>query len=172
MSKAFTRESDDDIPDLPVVPRASASLPPGAKNYMTPSGTERLRVELDRLVQAERPRLVASSAEGDAKRRLQMLEQRIYELEQSLLSAEVVQPPTEPESQVRFGATVTVRERRSGTESQYRIVGVDEADFDRGWVSWISPIARALVNARLGQRVRFKFPSGEEELEIVRVTYE
>jgi transcription elongation factor GreB len=72
---------------------------------------------------------------------------------------------------IRFGATVVVREE-SGGESTYRIVGVDETDFDRGWVSWLSPIAKALMNARLGERVRFKFPSGEEELEIIDISYE
>ena len=70
-----------------------------------------------------------------------------------------------------FGATVTVREN-NGTESVYRIVGVDEADFDRGWISWLSPIARALVNAKVGQRVSFKTPRGFSDLEIVKVSYE
>ena len=83
----------------------------------------------------------------------------------------MVPPPAERDGVVRFGATVTVRER-SGTEERYRIVGVDEMDIDRGWVSWLSPIAKALLNARLGRRVRFKFPSGEKELEIIRVEYE
>jgi len=83
----------------------------------------------------------------------------------------VVQPLPPPHEQIRFGATVTVREC-SGAESRYRIVGVDETDIDRGWVSWLSPIAKALLNARVGQRVRFKFPSGEEELEIVSIDYE
>jgi transcription elongation factor GreB len=72
---------------------------------------------------------------------------------------------------VRFGATVLVR-RSDGEEDNYRIVGVDEIDLDRGWVSWLSPIAKALMNARVGEQVRFKFPSGEEQLEIVRVEYE
>jgi transcription elongation factor GreB len=66
---------------------------------------------------------------------------------------------------------VTVREY-NGAESRYRIVGVDETDLDRGWISWVSPLAKALLNARIGQRVRFKLPSGEEELEIVGVAYE
>jgi transcription elongation factor GreB len=72
---------------------------------------------------------------------------------------------------LRFGATVTVREQ-SGEEATYRIVGTDESDPDRGWVSWLSPIARALMNAQLGERIRFKFPAGEEELEIVNIAYE
>ena len=168
MSKAFTRESDD-APDLPITPRRS-SLPPGAKNYLTPEGERQLRDELNRLTQVERPRLASASEDAEAKRLVQGVDQRIADLQQCLQSAVVVPPPAAGEERVRFGATVTVRER-SG-EARYRIVGVDEADFDRGWVSWLSPIAKTLLNARLGQKVRFKFPSGEEELEIVGITYE
>jgi transcription elongation factor GreB len=170
MSKAFTRESDD-LPDQPVLPRQSSALPSGAKNYLTPDGARRLREELERLVQTERPAVAASPDGDDTRRQLQVLDQRILHLQQSLQSAVVVTPPSAPEDRVRFGATVAVRER-NGSESRYRIVGVDETDIDRGWVSWLSPIARALLNARLGQRVRFKFPSGENELEIVAITYE
>ncbi|HKS37435.1 MAG TPA: GreA/GreB family elongation factor [Verrucomicrobiae bacterium] len=170
MSKAFTRESDDSS-DRPVIARRASLLPPGAKNYLTPAGARRLREELDRLVGVERPRFATAQDNNDARRKLQELDQRIDHLQQSLQSAVVVAPPTKGEERVRFGATITVRQR-SGTESRYRIVGVDETDIDRGWVSWISPIAKALLNARLGQRIRFKFPSGEEELEIVGVAYE
>ena len=170
MSKAFTRESDD-LPEVPVVARHRSPLPPGAKNYLTPDGARRLREELDRLVQVERPRLAASPDNPEAKRQLQELDQRIYYLQQSLQSAVVVAPQIAPEAGVRFGASVTVRDR-SGAESRYRIVGVDETDIDRGWVSWLSPIAKALVNARLGERVRFELPSGPEELEILSISYE
>lgn len=169
MSKAFTRESDD-VPDELFLPSASA-LPPGAKNYVTPDGAQRLREELDRLVNIERPKTSATPEDPDAKRRLQLLDQRILHLQQSLQSAVVVTPPAAPEDRVRFGATVTVRER-NGNESRYRIVGVDEVDLDRNWVSWLSPIAKALLNARLGQRVRLKLPSGDAELEVVAIKYE
>jgi transcription elongation factor GreB len=174
MSKAFTKESDDDLPTRAVVPRpASASvLPEGAKNYLTPSGARRLRDELAKLVQEERPGL-AASADNEAAQRLATVDQRIYELEAILQSAEVVPLPVAAErDRVAFGATVTVRETGSGRQDRYRIVGVDEADFDRDEVSWLSPIARALIQARLGERVRFQFPSGEEELEIVGIAYE
>ena len=99
------------------------------------------------------------------------IDQRIAQLEQSLQTAEVVRPLPDETSVVRFGATVVVREE-SGEESTYRIVGVDETDIDRGWVSWLSPIVKALMNARLYERVRFKSPSGEEDLEIVRIAYD
>lgn len=169
MSKAFTRESDD-VPAWPDPPRRAAVLPPGEKNYITPAGARQMREEVERLVEVERPRL-ASATDDDSKRQLAALDLRIRQLHESLQSSEVVGPPAPPWDEVRFGATVTVRDRR-GEESRYCIVGVGEADVDRDRVSWLSPIARALLNARLGQRIRFRFPAGEEELEITAITYE
>ncbi len=169
MSKAFTRE--DDAPG-PIIPRRFAdTLPPGARNYLTPDGAQRLREELNRSVQVERPQILASPDQGVAREQLQNLDQRIQHLQQSLQSAVVVETPAGEIDHVRFGATVSVRES-SGEEARYRIVGIDEADIDRGWVSWLSPIARALLNAGIGERVRVKLPSGDEELEIISILYE
>ena len=170
MSKAFTREENGG-PERPELPPTTSALPPGAKNYMTRAGADRLRAELAALIETERPSLVAQSVDPESKRRIAILDQRIFQLEQSLQAAEVISPPESSAKRVTFGASVTVREP-GGEISKYRIVGVDETDFDRGWVSWLSPIARALLNAKAGQRVRFKFPSGEEELEILEITYE
>jgi transcription elongation factor GreB len=168
MSRAFVRESDD-RPELPIA-RQSSPLPPGAKNYFTPRGVERLRKQLQQLIEDERPKLSAVD-DPHAKTQLLALDQQIEQLEERLQSAEVVQPPTANSETVRFGATVTIR-RSDGEEDHYRIVGVDEIDLDRGWVSWLSPIAKALLNAERGDRVRFRFPSGEEDLEIRLVAYE
>lgn len=170
MSKAFTRESDD-APEESVVARLVPTLPPGAKNYLTPDGARRMREELNRLLEAERPKLAAMADKVEAARQAQVFDQRIRHLQQSLQSAVVTGPPAVTEDRVRFGATVTVREL-SGAEEQYRIVGVDETDTDRGWVSWLSPIARALLNARRGQKVRLRLPAGDEELEIMGISYE
>lgn len=170
MSKAFTRESDD-APEPPPRPRGASPLPPDAKNYLTADGARRMQAKLDQLTQIERPRLAEALEAPDKRRRLQSLDQQIQHLHLTLGTAVVVTPPTPPWEQVRFGATVTVR-RRSSEETRYRIVGLDETDVDRDWVSWLSPIARTLLNARLGERVRFKFPSGEEQLEIVCIEYE
>jgi transcription elongation factor GreB len=167
MSKAFTRESDD-APEPPSRPRQS-SIPPGTKNYLTPDGARRLQAELDRLIQIERPKLAIANSGKDAA--LKSLDEQIQHLQQSLATAVVVTPPNAPWEQVRFGATVSVRNRK-GETTRYRLVGVDETDVDRGWISWRSPIARALLNARLGQHLSFKFPSGEEELEIMSIEYE
>ena len=133
MSRAFVRESDD-RPELPIARQASA-LPAGAKNYFTPGGAARLREELRRLIEVERPTLVVASSDSAVKSQLLALDQRIQQLEESLQSAEIVPPPVDSPDVVRFGATVRVR-RDDGEEDTYRIVGVDEIDLDRGWVSW------------------------------------
>ncbi|HEX7515651.1 MAG TPA: GreA/GreB family elongation factor [Chthoniobacterales bacterium] len=170
MSKAFTREENDG-PDIPDLPALTSTLAPGAKNYITPAGAQRLRDELQQLVELTRPALANPPDDPDAKRQLARLDQRIMQLEESLQSAEVVTPTNGPADVVRFGATVTVRES-DGHEASYRIVGVDEMDIDRGWVSWVSPIAKALLNGKRRERIRFKFPSGEETLEILDIRYE
>ncbi|MGI8889300.1 MAG: GreA/GreB family elongation factor [Chthoniobacterales bacterium] len=169
MSKAFTREENDG-PDTPELPPLIPTLPEGARNYITAAGAGRLREELTELVNEKRP-LLAGTEEPEVKRQLALLDQRIRQLESSLQSAEIVEAPQGEREVVRFGATVTVRES-DGTESTYRIVGADETDFDRGWVSAQSPVARALLNSRLGERVRFQSPSGEEVLEILAVHYD
>ena len=170
MSRAFVRESD--FPSLPELPPLVSPLPPGAKNFLTPAGAQRLREELARLLATARPGLAAASTEDlDAKRELQLVDQRIRYLQESLRTAEISAAPAGPADVVRFGATVTVREA-SGTETRYRIVGVDEADPERNEVSWLSPIARVLLNARRGERVTLKAPRGPRELEIVGIEYE
>jgi len=173
MSKAFTNE--DDGGDA-LIPRPELPLPAGAKNYVTPAGHRRLLAERTQLADEERPRLltqtgVPGAVGAEAKARLQEVETRLAYLEESLRRAEVPSVPPEPHDVVRFGATVTVRDPQ-GRETIYRIVGADEADFSRDEVSWVSPIARALLNAKLGAKVMFRFPAGMTALEIVGITYE
>jgi transcription elongation factor GreB len=166
MSKAFVRESDS--PFLPEPPPFVSPLPPGAKNYLTPDGFARLSTELEGLRDRERPPLAAAPADDlEAKQRLQALDQKIRHLAESLRTAVVVERTTEESDVVRFGATVVVRDAEG--DATYRIVGVDEIDLERGWISWLSPMARALLNARIGQRIVFKAPKGPKELTIVRI---
>jgi transcription elongation factor GreB len=184
MSKAFTREQDADDDDL----EPSSPLPAGARNYMTPGGFARLSAELERLVKHERPELVATiawaagngdrSENGDyiyGKKRLREIDRRIRFLLKRLDAAEVVDPAASRDDgsgeQVFFGATVTV-ENTIGERRTIAIVGVDEIDTARGYVSWVSPIARALMRAREGDAVTLRTPGGVEELEIVEVAYE
>jgi transcription elongation factor GreB len=170
MSKAFTKE--DDLGELAPLPRLVSPLVAGTRNYLTPAGSRELHGELAHLQEARKPLLITAAAKDIAAREeLQTIEKRIAYLSQSLHSAEVVPPPDATDDRVRFGATVTVRDPY-GEIAEYRIVGVDEADPGRNWVSWQSPIARALLNARLEERVPFKFPAGETELEVVRISYE
>jgi transcription elongation factor GreB len=170
MSRAFIRESD--FPQVSDLPPLTSPLPPGAKNYLTPAGAQQLRDELTRLHDTERPPLAAAPDDDvDAKRELQVLDQRIRYLQESLRTADITETKAGPTDVVRFGATVTVREA-DGTETRYRIVGVDGTDLDRNWVSWLSPIARALMNAKHGDRVQFKAPRGMRELEVIGIEYE
>jgi len=187
MSKAFTRESDDaDADDDGPVP--VAPLPAGARNYMTPGGFARLNAELERLVRKERPELVATvswaasngdrSENGDyiyGKKRLREIDRRIRFLMVRLDAAEVVDPLARRDDdnadQVFFGATVTVQDE-DGAQRTVHIVGVDEIDTARGFISWVSPMARALLKAREGDTVTLRTPGGALPLDIVRVAYE
>lgn len=177
MSKAFTRESDTAV-DEPARPAAREStLPPGARNYMTPAGAARLRAELDALVGEARPAALRAIAEAPsendaaaARRTLLELDRRAQEISASLESAELVDPAGQDPTRVLFGATVTVRDEHD-RELAWQIVGVDEADLPAGRVSWVSPLARALLNARVGDVVTLRTPRGEQELEVVAIAY-
>ena len=181
MSKAFVKESDEDEAELPDdVP----AIPAGVKNYMTPDGHRRLHEELRRLARDERPKVVEvvawaagngdRSENGDylyGKQRLREIDRRIRFLTKRLESAEVVDPGRQTRrDQVFFGATVTYG-ASDGAEKTVRIVGIDEADLDRGQVSWISPIARALMKAREGEIIELRTPTGIEKLEVLEIRY-
>ena len=187
MNKAFTRESEDEDEDGDA-PENASPLPAGSKNYMTPAGFGRLKAELDELLGRERPELVATiawaagngdrSENGDyiyGKRRLREVDRRIRFLIKRLDAAEVVDPMTRrdegEDDRVYFGATVTVRNGRD-EERTVSIVGVDEIDTTRGYISWVSPMARALLKAREGDTVTLNTPGGMEDLDILHVRYE
>lgn len=169
MSKAFTRE--DDQPDSEPPRRLASPLPPGAKNYLTPEGAKRLKAQLDALVARDRPPLASAAADLATSARLQAVDEKIHELRRILESAVVVGPPSGDVDVVRFGATVSVRSLPDGETARYRIVGVDETEVARGWISWVSPVAKALLSASVGDRVRAALPSGEKVLEILDVSY-
>ena len=179
MSKAFTREDDapEEQPSEPKVPR-------GVKNYITPAGHVRLRSELRALVEVERPELVKTVAwaasNGDrsenadylyGKKRLRETERRIRFLMKRLEAAEVVDPRDQDQDRAFFGATVTYRDA-SGKEHTVSIVGTDEVDPARGRVSWVSPVARALLKAQQGDAVTLRTPAGDERLEVLGIRYE
>jgi transcription elongation factor GreB len=182
MSKAFTKETDqeedDDQEQGPLIPR-------GVKNYITPSGLEKIKAELHQLTKVERPQVcsvVSWAAEnGDrsenadyqyGKRRLRQIDSRVRFLSKRLDNVELVDPLTIPDkSKVFFGATVVVREE-DGSERTFRIVGIDESNAELGKISWISPLANALFKSEEGDLVTFKSPKGPREMEIVEIRYE
>ena len=184
MNKAFTKETDgaDDAEDdeLP----APALLPAGARNYLTPAGYRRLRGELMALLDDERPKIVETvswaakngdrSENGDylyGKKRLREIDRRIRFLTKRLDIAEVADPALHHgNEQIFFGATVTYANAR-GEEKTVTIKGVDEADNLHGDISWVSPIARALIKARVGDEVQLMTPGGLETLEVLAVKY-
>jgi transcription elongation factor GreB len=171
MSKAFTRESESD-PAPARSRRPRTVLPPGVLNYITTQGAAALRAELDHLLEQRRGQAASSAAttaaHGDGDRA--SLQVRIEHLEDALGTVVVVPSPPQPWDCVRFGASVRVRVR-DGAEAAYRIVGVDETDSARNWVSWRSPVGAALLRARLGQRVRVPLLDGDQELEILGIDY-
>jgi transcription elongation factor GreB len=181
VSKAFTRETDGAAEDEEL--EQSAQQPRGIKNHITQAGYSRLKNELDHLWKVERPEVVKTvawaasngdrSENGDyiyGKKRLREIDRRIRFLTRRLDLAEVVRPGNRDADQVFFGATVTVCDEE-GKERTVTIVGMDEVDPARGRVSWISPIAKALLKARLGDVVTFRSPAGVQELEVVDVCY-
>ena len=180
MSKAFTKEDDNDsAPDRDL----DASVL-GGKNYITPHGAARLRAELKKLRYEERPEVtkVVSWAAGNGdrsengdylygKRRLREIDKRMRFLAKRLESAEIIDPTEVTVSHIQFGATVTVR-YEDDTERVYSIVGVDEVDVAAGRISWMSPLARALMKATEDDIVVFHSPKGKQEVEIVSIRYE
>jgi transcription elongation factor GreB len=185
MSKAFTRETDTDADDDEDVGGGLPPLPAGGKNYITPQGYARLRTELLQLIDEERPKVVEvvhwAASNGDrsengdylyGKKRLREIDRRIRFLTKRLEIAEVTDPSLHHgHDQVFFGATVTYAEEDTGAQRTVTILGIDEADSAHGQVSWISPIARALLKAREGDVVKLVTPAGVKEVEVLKVEY-
>jgi transcription elongation factor GreB len=187
MSKAFTKELDNEDDDQDHAVEEPAQ-PAGVRNYITPNGFQRLRDELRFLLTRERPavtQVVAwAASNGDRsenadyqynKRRLRQIDRRIRFLEKRLDAAEVVDPEApragRAATHVFFGATVHYA-NAAGTERVVRIVGLDEIDLDRNHISWMSPLARALMKSGPGDRVVLRAPGSTEQLEILEVRYE
>lgn len=180
MSKAFTKETDAQEDDEPALP----AVPAGGKNYITPQGYERLRTELLDLIDNERPRIVEivhwAASNGDrsengdylyGKKRLREIDRRIRFLTKRLEIAEITDPSVHHGGeQVFFGATVLYADE-TGLEQSLSIRGIDEADSAAGEVSWVAPIARALLKAHIGDVVRLTTPSGVRDIEVLDVSY-
>lgn len=185
MSKAFTKETEpaDDLEEEVI--DTLSTLPAGSRNYITPCGHARLMDEFQWLMNKERPHVTATvswaASNGDrsenadyiyGKKRLREIDRRIRFLTKRLDMAEIVDPaaPRDDETRIFFGATVTFANEK-GDEKTVAIVGVDEIDTSKAYISWISPMARALIKAREGDVVTLHAPGGTEELEILEVGY-
>ena len=184
MSKAFVKEDDNRVDSAPeIVLDARADIPPGARNYMTPMGAQQLRNELENLSQQERPRLLQQINRSDSNRRSQIadeireakkelrrIDRRIAYLIERLELTEIVDPLHVQSNRIRFGASVTLQ-HEEGAIKDYQIVGIDEADLNEGRISWVSPLAKAILDSKAGDVVTLKTPTNEEELEIIAVCY-
>ncbi len=185
MSKAFTKEQDDDLPDdLREELEIEDNTPKGTKNYITPAGFARLHAEFDDLMKVQRPETVKivswAAALGDrsenadylyGKKRLREIDKRIRFLTKRIGSAQVVDPTEQPHEKIYFGATVVVSDQ-DGKDHTYTIVGMDEIDLARGHISWISPLAKALLGKQEGDSIVVHTPAGAQELDIIEVRYE
>ncbi len=181
MNKAFTKEQDDDLEEELEIEDAA---PKGAKNYITPAGFARLHAEFEDLMKVQRPETVKivswAAALGDrsenadylyGKKRLREIDKRIRFLTKRIGAAEVVDPTAQTHEKIYFGATVLVRDK-AGEEHTYSIVGMDEVDLAHGHISWIAPLAKALLGKLEGESVTVHTPVGAQVLEILEVRYE
>jgi transcription elongation factor GreB len=180
MSKAFTKENDGEESEA----EEADALPASGKNYVTPAGMAALQDEFGKLLHEERPRVVEivswaagngdRSENGDyiyGKRRLREIDRRLRYLTKRIDSAEVVDPKQQKnQDQVFFGATVEYA-RKGNAPQKATIVGIDEANLANGKISWLSPVARALMKANVGDVIEFRTPSGVETIEVLSITY-
>jgi len=181
VSKAFTREDEDG--DVEADSTEESAPVPGGRNFITPGGAERLRAELRKLRYEERPEVTRTvawaagngdrSENGDylyGKKRLREIDRRMRFLAKRLEAAEVINPTSVKVNHVQFGATVTVR-YDDDSEKIFSIVGVDEVEVGRGRISWMSPLARALMKASEGDIISFNAPGGQQDLEVLKIEY-
>lgn len=179
MSKAFTKESDDDNePEKPELPSVND------KNYVTPFGLTQLQDEFKQLMYVERPKIVETvrwaagngdrSENGDyiyGKKRLREIDRRVRYLTKRIDNAIVVDPNLQKNlTKVFFGATVTYSQGRS-KKTTVKIVGIDEANLNEGKISWISPLAKALLKSEVGDIVKIHTPEGDMSVEVLKIEY-
>ena len=166
MSRGFIKEGDQE--EVPMVPKR-AYLPEGATNFVTRNGMDELLEEKEALIR-EREELIISN-ENERRIAVNYINARLQLLNNRIAEARVVDPEDQPQDEVTFGATITLKNIASGKIQDFQIVGVDEADIARGKVSFISPLARALINKKTGERVTLKREKDETVFEILKIVY-
>jgi len=166
MSRGFVKEDDQE--EVPIVPQR-AYLPAGVTNLVTRSGMDQLLAEQQVLI-SERENL-SSSNENEKRIALNFINAKLQLLNDRIAEAKVIDLKGQPKNEIRFGATVTLKTETSGKVQVFQIVGVDEADISKGKISFISPLARALINKKTGDKVTLKRPGEETVYTIVEIAY-
>ena len=166
MSRGFVKEDDQE--EVPIVPQR-AYLPEGVTNFVTPTGMEQLLAEKDALI-GEKDNL-ASMDEQEKRIALNYINAKLQLLNHRITEARVVDLKEQPQNEIRFGAMVTIRTEGSGTPQIFQIVGVDEANIAKGKISFISPLAKALINRKVGDKITFKRDREDIVYEIMDIAY-
>ena len=166
MSRGFIKEDDQE--EVPIVPQR-AFLPEGVPNFVTPAGMEQLLAEKQMLIREREDLSVAN--ENERRIAVNFINAKLQLLNNRIADARVVDPKGEPQDEIRFGARVTLKNEGSGKIQTFQIVGVDEADIAKGKISFISPLAKALINKKAGERVTLKRERGESVFEVVNIEY-
>ena len=166
MSRAFVKESDDDLtagelPERPVPPHV---------NYVTPKGLEQLQARARELDERHERLKRQVEEDSEARQKLREIDRDLRYFRAQLERATLVDTAHQPRDQVHFGAIVKM-EDEDGAQHEFSIVGDDEADVAKGLISWASPLARAMIGAKIGDTVVWRRPAGEAEVYIVDIRY-
>jgi transcription elongation factor GreB len=165
MSRGFVKEDDQE--EIPMVPQR-AYLPEGVTNFVTPAGMDQLLSEKQMLIDEKDS--LSSGSDNEKRIALNLINAKLQLLDRRIAEARVVSPNEQPSDEIRFGATVTLRSKESGTQT-FQIVGVDEADISRGKISFLSPLAKTLINKKVGDKVVLKRPTEEVVYEVVGIGF-
>jgi transcription elongation factor GreB len=166
MSRGFVKEDDQE--EIPLVPQR-AHLPEGVTNFVTPAGMEQLLTERQMLVDEKEN--LSSVDENEKRIDLNYINAKLHLLDIRIAEAKVVNPNDQPQNEIRFGAFVTLKTEGSGNIQTFQIVGVDEADISKGKISFLSPLARSLINKKAGDKVTLKQPNKDTIFDIVEIGY-
>jgi len=166
VSRGFVKEDDQE--DVPIVPQR-AFLPDGVPNFVTPAGLEQLLAEKKDLILEKET--ISTANENEKRIAVNFINAKLQLLESRINDARIIDPEKQPTDEVRFGATVTLNIPATGRKQIFQIVGVDEADIAKGKISFLSPLAKAMINKKTGEKITLKRDKGEAVFEVVKITY-
>ena len=166
MSRGFVKDGDQE--EVPMVPQR-AYLPDGVPNFVTPAGLEQLLAEKQDLILEKET--ISTANENEKRIAVNFINAKLQLLESRINDARIIDPEKQPTDEVRFGATVTLNIPATGRKQIFQIVGVDEADIAKGKISFLSPLAKAMINKKTGEKITLKRDNGEAVFEVVKITY-